>query len=122
MAEAPLERIFVNGTVVSATKMTTWATMETNALRRLDGIGRRPGQRDVHATVEHRGRHHEDHEQHQHHVHQRDHVDLGHEPTAASLDHGRLASSRMPRVSSALVRSIAKRSIWNANRRTRARK
>src|SRR5438093_4618278 len=35
MAEAPLERIFVNGTVVSATKMTTWATMETKAMRRM---------------------------------------------------------------------------------------
>src|SRR5437867_12701888 len=35
MAEPPLERIFVNGTVVSATKVTTWATRETKAMRRM---------------------------------------------------------------------------------------
>src|SRR2546422_8900142 len=34
MAEAPLRGIFVNGTVVSATKVTTWATRETKAMRR----------------------------------------------------------------------------------------
>src|SRR5207245_10762796 len=32
---APLERLFLHATVASATKMTTWATMETKAMRRM---------------------------------------------------------------------------------------
>ena len=35
MAEAPLGGIFVNGTVVNATRVTAWATRETKAMRRM---------------------------------------------------------------------------------------